>query len=151
MQCFQKDPNLRVSARKLLKHPWVVNSKRSDSVVQARPPNHDEAVKSVQKWNEALKSPSSGSSKKLQRHSMSPSQRRSFSAAPSKGVLALAGRQRPNTELFMSPESAGKIKPGQSLFNFKLTTKTMMITGMMISLLRSLLLVFFNYLRRKTG
>ncbi|KAI5802119.1 hypothetical protein FPQ18DRAFT_383141 [Pyronema domesticum] len=106
MQCFQKDPNLRVSARKLLKHPWVVNSKRSDSVVQARPPNHDEAVKSVQKWNEALKSPSSGSSKKLQRHSMSPSQRRSFSAAPSKGVLALAGRQRPNTELFMSPESA---------------------------------------------
>ncbi|KAM0333375.1 hypothetical protein ACHAQA_002036 [Verticillium albo-atrum] len=37
MQCFQKDPNLRVTARKLLKHPWI-------------------AVEEVKQWNKALKS-----------------------------------------------------------------------------------------------
>lgn len=61
MQCFQKDPNLRVSARKLLKHPWIVNSHRSDSVIPKKSTEYEEAVKSVQEWNEALKSPDSGS------------------------------------------------------------------------------------------
>lgn len=28
VQCFQKDPNLRVGARKLLRHPWMVAAKR---------------------------------------------------------------------------------------------------------------------------
>ncbi|KAL1953256.1 hypothetical protein VTO42DRAFT_3344 [Malbranchea cinnamomea] len=59
MQCFQKDPNLRVSARKLLKHPWIVSATRSDSVVQTKPTEYEEAVKSVQEWNEALRSPTS--------------------------------------------------------------------------------------------
>lgn len=67
MQCFQKDPNLRVSARKLLKHPWIVNAKRSDSVVHQNSTEYEEAVKSVQEWNEALKSPDAGSSRKLSR------------------------------------------------------------------------------------
>jgi hypothetical protein len=111
MQCFQKDPNLRVSARKLLKHPWVVNSKRSDSaVVKAAATTYDDTVKSIQKWNEALKSPDAGPSKRPVRHSMSPTQRRigggDFTTTPTKGPLALA-RSRPNTEAFMSPESAG--------------------------------------------
>ncbi|RMD41114.1 hypothetical protein DV735_g4061, partial [Chaetothyriales sp. CBS 134920] len=55
MQCFQKDPNLRVSAKKLLKHPWIVSAKRSDSVVSTNSTEYTEAVKSVQQWNDALK------------------------------------------------------------------------------------------------
>lgn len=55
MQCFQKDPNLRVSARKLLKHPWIVNARRSDAEVAKNATDYQEAVKSVQQWNEALK------------------------------------------------------------------------------------------------
>lgn len=60
MQCFQKDPNLRVTAKKLLKHPWIVNARRTDSVVPVKPTKYDEAVKSVQQWNEALKAPDTG-------------------------------------------------------------------------------------------
>ena len=52
MQCFQKDPNLRVSAKKLLKHPWIVSTKKAEA---KKPTEYDEAVKSVQEWNEALK------------------------------------------------------------------------------------------------
>lgn len=109
MQCFQKDPNLRVSARKLLKHPWVVTAKRSESIMRV-PTNHDEAVKSVQQWNEALKSPNAGSARKPFKPSTSPSQRRStnsdFSTTPVKGSLGLS-RPRTQTEAFMSPEAAG--------------------------------------------
>ena len=54
-QCFQKDPNLRVSARKLLKHPWIVNARRSDAVDAKKSTEYGEAIKSVQEWNEALK------------------------------------------------------------------------------------------------
>ncbi|KAL4809074.1 hypothetical protein BDV18DRAFT_133918 [Aspergillus unguis] len=64
MQCFQKDPNLRVSARKLLKHPWIVNARRSDSVVPKKSTEYEEAVKSVQEWNEALRSPESSAPRK---------------------------------------------------------------------------------------
>lgn len=60
MQCFQKDPNLRVSAKKLLKHPWIVNARRSDSVVAKNSTEYTEAVKSVQEWNEALKDSPNG-------------------------------------------------------------------------------------------
>ncbi|EED23675.1 serine-threonine kinase SepH [Talaromyces stipitatus ATCC 10500] len=59
MQCFQKDPNLRVSARKLLRHPWIITAHRSESVVPKKPTEYEEAVKSVQEWNEALRSPDS--------------------------------------------------------------------------------------------
>ena len=54
-QCFQKDPNLRVSARKLLKHPWIANARRSDAADIKKSTEYGEAVKSVQEWNEALK------------------------------------------------------------------------------------------------
>ncbi|KAJ3881971.1 hypothetical protein F5051DRAFT_320678, partial [Lentinula edodes] len=73
--CFQKDPNLRIGARKLLRHPWMVNSAKnsararpsiSPSAVAGRVPGtegrlvsqygYDEAVQRVQEWNQALSS-----------------------------------------------------------------------------------------------
>lgn len=62
MQCFQKDPNLRVSAKKLLKHPWIVSARRTDSVRPKNATEYTEAVKSVQEWNEALKDSPNGNS-----------------------------------------------------------------------------------------
>lgn len=70
--CFQKDCNLRISAKKLLKHPWMVSTRKqmedgkgksggsaeNSKMEGARKPNYDEAVLKVQEWNEALKSPS---------------------------------------------------------------------------------------------
>lgn len=75
--CFQKDCNLRISAKKLLKHPWMVAARkqmadgknRSEDTGGERPAggegnggakrhsnyNYDEAVLKVQEWNEALK------------------------------------------------------------------------------------------------
>ncbi|KAI9752606.1 MAG: Cytochrome b-c1 complex subunit 7 [Chaenotheca gracillima] len=113
MQCFQKDPNLRVSAKKLLKHPWIVSAKRSDSVVPTQPTKYDEAVKSVQEWNEALKSPNAGS---LRRHPRPASAIPRAPArkvptpvlatpAPTKGPLNLA-KPRTSTDAFRSPEGA---------------------------------------------
>ncbi|KYG49087.1 hypothetical protein M433DRAFT_150437 [Acidomyces richmondensis BFW] len=52
MQCFQKDPNLRVSAKKLLRHPWILGSKKG--VVQNKAP--EEAIKEIQDWNSWLRS-----------------------------------------------------------------------------------------------
>jgi serine/threonine protein kinase len=78
LHCFQKDSNLRISAKKLLRHPWMVaakkqmdlstgkdghrgsNNSQASSGAQKRPLsnyNYDEAVLKVQEWNEALKSP----------------------------------------------------------------------------------------------
>lgn len=79
--CFQKDCNLRISAKKLLKHPWMLAVRRqmADGMTNVgeqsgpgstnqegnkgnkRPLsnyNYDEAVLKVQEWNEALNSPS---------------------------------------------------------------------------------------------
>ena len=70
--CFQKDVNLRISAKKLLRHPWMVSARKQmgmDSSTDkkgkegekdnSRRPvsnyNYDEAVLKVQEWNEALK------------------------------------------------------------------------------------------------
>ena len=109
MQCFQKDPNLRVSARKLLKHPWIVNARRSDSVVPKKPTEYNEAVKSVQQWNEALKSPNAGSLRRTSRPMSSspiPGRREppSILATPARGPLNLA-KPRFITEQFRSPEN----------------------------------------------
>ncbi|CAD6910950.1 unnamed protein product [Tilletia controversa] len=63
LHCFQKDQNLRVSARKLMRHPWMMNAKRqldqlkTGSSIGNRRTVHDEAVKSVQQWNQALNEP----------------------------------------------------------------------------------------------
>lgn len=66
--CFQKDANLRVSAKKLLKHSWMVSARKhmhaktpdpaqTGGPVNLRAPNYnfDEAVLKVQEWNQALK------------------------------------------------------------------------------------------------
>ena len=114
MQCFQKDPNLRVSAKKLLKHPWIVSAKRTDEVV-AKPTKYDEAVKSVQEWNEALKSPNSSLRKPGRPMSLSPVPPRTDAtlqlktSAPAKGPLDLDKRGNNNTtKLYQSPEDHGK-------------------------------------------
>ena len=110
MQCFQKDPNLRVSAKKLLKHSWIVNARRSDSVVPTQPTKYDEAVKSVQQWNEALKTPANGSLRRISRPTSSspvaglheqPSVL--VTPAPPKTNLALP-KARASADDFRSPE-----------------------------------------------
>ncbi|EKG21879.1 hypothetical protein MPH_00799 [Macrophomina phaseolina MS6] len=110
MQCFQKDPNLRVSARKLLKHPWIVNARRADSVVPTKPTKYDEAVKSVQEWNEALKSPTNETLRRASRPMSSspvPPRKESIppitAPVPSQGGLRVK-KTRPSTELFASAE-----------------------------------------------
>ncbi len=121
MQCFQKDPNLRVSARKLSKHPWIVGCRRSDAPVSKAPSNFSQAVEEVKQWNKALKSSennlrastgSDNSGPPLQGHSGSrfnPSDpHRSNHATPAKGPLVLA-KPRPTAEAFRSPELAGKL------------------------------------------
>lgn len=107
MQCFQKDPNLRVSARKLLKHPWIVSARRSDAVVPKKPTEYEEAVKSVQEWNEALKSPNAGSLRRASRPMSSspiPGRREpnNVLATPARGPLNLA-KPRINADQFRSP------------------------------------------------
>lgn len=59
MQCFQKDPNLRIGARKLLRHPWMLAAKRqADETKRSQLPRwerYESTVQKVQEWNEALK------------------------------------------------------------------------------------------------
>lgn len=81
VQCFQKDGNLRIGARKLLRHPWMLVAKKQQEAQsldreriemsrrgtsphagsgQRRPISlYDDTVQQVQQWNEALKGESS--------------------------------------------------------------------------------------------
>ena len=106
MQCFQKDHNLRVSARKLLKHPWIVNACRSDSVIPKKSTEYSEAVKSVQQWNEALKSPTSSLRKTSRTMSSSPVPPRRDRQGPAISQARsnlLATNQKANPDQFRSP------------------------------------------------
>jgi hypothetical protein len=122
MQCFQKDPNLRVSARKLLKHAWIVGSRRSDAPVAKPPTNFNEAVEEVKQWNEALKSPTGAGSFRASARSSAASpmplrrdpplrdphhdQKPTALITPAKGILQLP-KPKSQAEAFRSPESTG--------------------------------------------
>lgn len=120
MQCFQKDPNLRVAARKLLKHPWIVGCRRSDAPVSKRPANFSQAVEEVKQWNKALKSSgpalraSTGSDSSAQTAHAQPMSRFTAAAAdPHRSNLATPGKRplsitksKPNADAFRSPEVA---------------------------------------------
>jgi len=123
MQCFQKDPNLRVSARKLLKHAWIVGSRRTDAPVAKPTTNYSEAVEEVKQWNEALKSPTGTGSFRLSAKSNASNyipprkdaplrsvhneQQLPSLITPAKGPLALV-KPKADAEAFRSPETAGK-------------------------------------------
>jgi hypothetical protein len=109
MECFQKNPTLRISAKRLLKHPWILSAKRTVPAVPTKPTEYQEAVKSVQEWNEALKSPNS-----LRRSARLATGATKNSPAPANGAAAASRRpanvnlnipkQRPTAESFRSPE-----------------------------------------------
>lgn len=109
MQCFQKNPNLRISAKRLLRHPWILSAKRTSAVVPTKPTEYGEAVKSVQKWNEALKSPSQNSLRRSARLASSlgdpakPDVPRATPSTQSK-QLPILSKPLPNPESFRSPE-----------------------------------------------
>ncbi|KAI0206098.1 hypothetical protein F4808DRAFT_191768 [Astrocystis sublimbata] len=117
MQCFQKDPNLRVSARKLLKHNWIVGCRRSDAPVAKAPGNFNQAVEEVKQWNKALtsdnnlrsstSSDSSMSTQHVQPHPRLVSQEHAkpILPVPAKGPFTLA-KSRLSAEDFRSPELA---------------------------------------------
>lgn len=46
--CFQKDPNLRQTAKDLLKHPWIKSAQKK----QSAKPNFREATEEVKKFNQ---------------------------------------------------------------------------------------------------
>ena len=63
MRCFQKDPNLRTTAKKLRKHDWITNHARSSSQssisasAEATAPGYNEAVTSVKVYNQKVNGP----------------------------------------------------------------------------------------------
>lgn len=116
MQCFQKDPNLRVTARKLLRHAWIVGCRKSEPQVSKAPSNFSQAVEEVKQWNKALKSSetslraSTGSdSAPPMAHNQGamrfrePDPLRSNHATPARVALA---KPRALPEAFRSPELA---------------------------------------------
>ncbi|TKA78167.1 hypothetical protein B0A55_03894 [Friedmanniomyces simplex] len=121
MQCFQKDPNLRVSAKKLLRHPWILGTKKGDA---GKPVKHEEAVNLVEEWNNALKSspkaeqrPDAGSQRSSARPGSRPVSRNDAKDAKSKyetpavgtrSVFQLGPKREKPTKLYASPEDDEK-------------------------------------------
>ncbi|KAJ6602259.1 hypothetical protein B0H10DRAFT_2178892 [Mycena sp. CBHHK59/15] len=106
--CFQKDCNLRISAKKLLRHPWMAAARRQMAEGKKAPeesgdgahggpsarPGAQEGQRrpgglKVQEWNEALKSPSRPSKHPMRNGSQRPpSPVREISASPSSSTSA---------------------------------------------------------------
>jgi len=120
LQCFQKDPNFRVSARKLLKHPWIagMNTKKPAKTTEdiGATTKFEDAVRSVQQWNEAIKSPigTPGESRMVPGASSS-SQRTNLRAGMIAGVTMTPPKARESvidkqlstkTDPFRSPENS---------------------------------------------
>jgi serine/threonine protein kinase len=116
MQCFQKDPNLRVTAKKLLKHPWIMSTRKEEKT--KKPTEYDQAVKSVQEWNEALKSSPPNAQSSSRRSSTRPKSRSPIpppthepptkqlyepTAAP-KGGLRMGHRKSHSAQLYLEAE-----------------------------------------------
>ena len=109
MECFQKNPTLRIAAKRLLKHPWILSAKRTVPAVAIKPTEYQEAVKSVQEWNEALKSPNS-----LRRSARLASGAQKGTTPPANPAAAQRKapvninlnmpKHRPTAESFRSPE-----------------------------------------------
>jgi serine/threonine protein kinase len=97
MQCFQKDKNLRVTAKKLLKHPWIMSTRKEEKT--KKPTEYDQAVKSVQEWNEALKSSPPPSAQ--------TSHRRSSARPLSRSPIAPPVHEPPTKQLY-EPTAAPK-------------------------------------------
>ncbi|SOV01322.1 related to MAPKK kinase [Ustilago sp. UG-2017a] len=127
LHCFQKDANLRVSARKLHRHPWMVSARKQLEQLKAGGSlrvgggialnsTHEEAVKSVQEWNQALKEPPKQAVQRLSepetvRVPMQPSLRRVNAIDAELGTakpLARKGRlpSRPTLPVDFSPPPA---------------------------------------------
>ncbi|KAI0718192.1 kinase-like protein [Cerioporus squamosus] len=127
--CFQKDCNLRISAKKLLRHPWMVGARKQVANQQGnkapegpsngpeRRPlsnyNYDEAVLKVQEWNEALKSPSRPS-KHPERHRKTSATARSGSPLPSptamiSSVQAASSLGVPQQSMLLAPRKPGSV------------------------------------------
>ncbi|KAH6630859.1 hypothetical protein B0J18DRAFT_363194 [Chaetomium sp. MPI-SDFR-AT-0129] len=104
MQCFQKDPNLRVSARKLLRHAWITGCRRSDAPVSKAPSNFSQAVEEVKQWNKALKSSESNLRTSMGSDAAVPGgvPRANMGRMP----LSLATKQRQSADVFRTPEVA---------------------------------------------
>lgn len=90
MQCFQKDPNLRVSARKLLKHAWIIGCRRAEAPVAKAPANFSQAVEEVKQWNKALNS--SDANLRTSAGSEAPPASKFPGGTPAKGSLNLKPR-----------------------------------------------------------
>ncbi|KAF4979000.1 hypothetical protein FZEAL_4731 [Fusarium zealandicum] len=103
MQCFQKDPNLRVTARKLMRHAWITGCRRTEAPVSRAPANFSDAVEEVKQWNKALKS--SESSLRASTGSETGPSTRFLGGTPAKGSLSLA-KLRPGAGAFSKPEQA---------------------------------------------
>ncbi|KAF8631040.1 hypothetical protein AX15_002648 [Amanita polypyramis BW_CC] len=129
--CFQKDCNLRISAKKLLRHPWMVATRKQlaegkyrgeDRVGDVTPEgtpkpstnyNYDEAVLKVQEWNEALKSPTR-SSKHPSRNVRASSPLQTHTALPPTG-MSISMSQPGAWKVGSAPKApnnlVGKIQP----------------------------------------
>ncbi|XWX01615.1 hypothetical protein V2A60_009643 [Cordyceps javanica] len=104
MQCFQKDPNLRVTARKLLKHAWIIGCRRADAPVAKAPANFNQAVEEVKQWNKALNS--SDAHLRTSTGSDAPPPSRFPGGTPAKGPLSMQKSKFAGVQAFKTPELA---------------------------------------------